>query len=62
MRSLVAWVDRRYKTQIDLDAQPLRVEVVRFAEIVLVHLEDDGGGVVAVVNNVIVVGFDEAKV
>ena len=55
-------VDSRDNTQVGLGVQPLCVEVVRFAEIVLVHLEDDGGGVVAVVNNVTVVGFDEAKV
>ena len=41
--SLVARVDRRDNTQADLDVQPLRVEVVRFDVVVIVHLADDGG-------------------
>ena len=60
--SPVAWVDRRDNTQVGLDVQPLRVDVVRFAVVVIINLAYDGGCVVSVLNNVIVVQPDEAKV
>ena len=59
--SPVAWVDRHDITLVDLDVQPLCVEVVRFAEAVVVHLEHDGDGVVIVLKNAIVIQRDEAK-
>ena len=55
-------VDRRDNTQGDIYAQPLCVDVVRFAVLVIVHLVHDGDGVVTVLNNGIVVQQDEAKV
>ena len=60
--SHVARVDRRDNTQVDLEVQPLRVDVVRFSVEVIVHLPHDGGGVVADLNNGIVGQPDEAKV
>ena len=60
--SPVAWVDRHDITLVDLEVQPLRVDVVRFAEAVVIHLEHDGGGCVTVHNNDIVVQPEEAKV
>ena len=60
--SPVVWVDRRDKTQVDLEVQPLCVEVVRFSVVVIVHLADDGGGVVTIPNNGTVVQPDETKV
>ena len=59
--SPVAWVDRHVNTLVDLEAQPLCVRVVRFAEAVVVHLEHDGDGVVIVLKNAIVIQRDEAK-
>ena len=59
--SPVARADRRDNTQVDIEVQ-LRVEVVRFAEVVVVHLADDGNGEVMVLNNAIVDQPDEAKV
>lgn len=53
---------RRVFTMVDLDVQPLRVEVVRYAETVVVCLAHDGGGIFSLLNNVIVVQSDEAKV
>ena len=47
--------DRRDNTQVVLEERPLRVEVVRFAEVVVVHLACDGSGVVMELNNGIVV-------
>ena len=40
--SPVARVDRRDNTHVDLEVQPLRVDVVRFDVVVIVHLVDDG--------------------
>ena len=40
--SRVTRVDRRDNTQVGIDAQPLRVGVVRFDVVVIVHLADDG--------------------
>ena len=60
--SPVARVDRRDNTQVDLEVQPLRVEVVRFSVVVIVHLADDGDGVVTIPNNGTVVQPDETKV
>ena len=60
--SRVARVDRRDNTQVDLEVLPLCVDVVQFAVVVVVHLAYDGDGVVSVLNNVIVVQPDEAKV
>ena len=48
--------------QINLGVQLLRVDVVRFAVIVIVHLAHDGDGIVMVLNHTIVVQLDEAKV
>ena len=58
---LVTWVDRRDNTHVDNEVQPLRVDVVRFAVVVIVHLADEGGGV-TFLNNGIVAQLDEAKV
>ena len=52
--SHVARVDRRDNTQVDLEVQPLRVDVVSFAVVGVVHLAHDED-VVTVINNVIVV-------
>ena len=52
--SHVPLADRRDNTQVDLEVQPLRVDVVRFAEVGVVHLAHDED-VVTVINNVIVV-------
>ena len=60
--SHVAQVDRHDNTQVDLEIQPLRVDVVRFAVVVVVHLADDGGGEVTVLNKFVVVQPDDAKV
>ena len=46
--SPVALVDRRDKAQVDIDVQLLRVEVVRLAVVVVVHLAHDEDGVVTV--------------
>ena len=40
--SLIARVDCRDNTQVDLEVQPLRVDVVRFAVVVVVHLANVG--------------------
>ena len=40
--SHVARADRRDNTLVDLDVQPLCVDVVRFDEVVVVHLAHDG--------------------
>ena len=55
-------VERRDNTQVGIDVQPLDVDVIRFAVVVIVQLEDDGGCVVTVLNNGIVVQPEEAKV
>ena len=60
--SPIAWADRRDNTHVDLEVQPLCVDVVRFAVVVVAHLEHDGGGVVSFINTVIVVKQDETKV
>ena len=60
--SLVGRVDHRDDSQVDLDAQPPRVDVVRFAVVVIVHPVHDGDGIVTVLNNTIVVQLGEAKV
>ena len=52
--SHVARVDRRDNTQVDIEVQPLRVDVVSFAVVGVVHLAHDED-VVTVINNVIVV-------
>ena len=54
-------VDRRDITQVDIEVQPLRVEVVRFAVAVFVHLAHDGDGELVVINIVIGVHFDDAR-
>ena len=60
--SPVARVDRRDNTQVDVDVQPLHVDVVRLAVVVVVRLVHGGGGVVTFLKNVIVRQLDEAKV
>ena len=60
--SLVAPVDRRDNTQVDIGVQPRRVDVVGFAVLVIVHLAHVGYGGVTALNNIIVVQPDEAKV
>ena len=60
--SHVGQEDRQDNTQVDLDGKPLCVDVVRFAEVGVVQLQDDGSGVVTALNNVIVVQQDEQKV
>ena len=59
--SPVARGDRRDNTQGDLEAQPLRVDVVRFAVVVVVHLAHDGMVVSLCSKNGSVVAPDEAK-
>ena len=59
--SPVARVERRDNTQGGIEVRSLRADVVRFAEVVVVHLTDDGGVVVTVLNNDIVIQHDEDK-
>ena len=40
--SHVQWADRRHNTHVDIEVQPLRVGVVRFDVVVIVHLVHDG--------------------
>ena len=58
----VARGDGRDNTQVDVELQSLPVDVVRFAEVVVVHLPHDGSRVVKVLSNVVVVQPDQAKV
>ena len=52
----------RDNTQVGIEVQPLRVDVVRYAVAVVVHHADDGDGIVTVLNSGIVVQPGEAKV
>ena len=55
----VARGDRRENTQVGIEVQ-LRVEVVRFAEVVVVDLKHDGDGGVTIFN--VIVQQDDAIV
>ena len=58
--SPVTRVDRRDDTQVCIEVQRLRVDVVRFAVVVVARLAH-GGGVVSFINTVIVIRPDEAE-